>query len=509
MRNYCRVAAFNRVARLNGQSAMPIAMLFVWLVSAANAFSAERNIVVFITDDQSPTLGCYGDTAAATPNIDALAADGVLFTHAFCTTASCSASRSVVLSGLHNHANGHYGHQHSYHKFSSFPWVKTLPVLLAKQGYRTARIGKHHNAPEDVYFFDTKLPGNSRSTVEMADNCQAFIAAKDDKPFFLYFATSDPHRGGGLAEELPYKPDRFGNKPDRGAYPGVEEVFYDLDEVIVPAFLPDTPTCRAELAQYYQSCARIDQGLGRLIEILKAAGKYDDTLILYTSDHGMAFSGGKTTVYEGGLRVPFVVRNPYDKKRQHKNDSMISFVDITPTLLDFAGGLNRGTRSTDLFKTTSGRGANAKETPYRFDGRSFLPILGQESADGWDSIFASHTFHEIQMYYPMRVVRDRKYKLIWNIAYPLPYPFASDLWRAPSWQAQFKQGLGAPYGTKTVGEYIQRPEFEFFHIAEDPHEAKNLAADPEYADLMNKYKEQLKQYQKRTKDPWIMKWEYE
>lgn len=484
-----------------------IVWAIVWVTPST--WAAERNIVVFITDDQSPTLGCYGDTAARTPNIDALAADGVLFTHAFCTTASCSASRSVVLSGLHNHANGHYGHQHSYHKFSSYPWVKTLPVLLAKLGYRTARIGKHHNAPEEVYFFDTKIAGNSRSPVEMADNCEKFITGDDDKPFFLYYATSDPHRGGGFADELPYKPDRFGNKPNRGAYPGIDEKFYELDEVIVPQFLPDTPTCRAELTQYYQSCARIDQGLGRLIEILKKTGKYDDTLILYTSDHGMAFSGGKTTVYEGGLRVPFVVRNPYAKKRAHTNKSMISFVDITPTLLDFAGGLERETRTTKLFSTRQGRGNNAKDVPYKFDGRTFLPILDEDSADGWDSIFASHTFHEIQMYYPMRVVRDREYKLIWNIAYPLPYPFASDLWRAPSWQAQFKQGLGAPYGTKTVGEYIQRPEFEFFHVAEDPHEAKNLASNPKYSDLMDKYKAKLKQYQRQTKDPWIMKWEYE
>ena len=100
-------------------------------------WAAEKNIVVVIADDLSPTMGCYGDMTAVTPNIDRLAADGTLFRYAFATTASCSASRSVVLSGLHNHRNGHYGHLHSYHKFSSFPWVKTLPVLLAKAGYRT------------------------------------------------------------------------------------------------------------------------------------------------------------------------------------------------------------------------------------------------------------------------------------------------------------------------------------------------------------------------------------
>ena len=471
--------------------------------------AAPKNIVVFITDDQSPTMGCYGDTSARTPHMDRLAAEGTMFTRAFCTTASCSASRSVVLTGLHNHANGHYGHLHSYHKFSSYPWVQTLPVLLAKKGYRTARIGKHHNGPEEVYHFETKLPGNSRSPVEMADNCEAFINADDAKPFFLYFATSDPHRGGGFAEELPHRPDRFGNLPDKGAYPGIKEEFYSAEEVTVPPFLPDTPTCRAELAQYYQSVARIDQGLGRLVKILKDAGKYEDTLILFTSDHGMAFPGGKTTVYEGGLRVPLIVRNPYATKTGVVSDSMISFIDLTPTLLDFAGGLDRKTRSTQLASRTRGRGRNAKQVPYRFHGRSFLPVLEQERAEGWDVIHASHTFHEIQMYYPMRVVRDREWKLIWNIAHPLPYPFASDLWKAPTFQAQYKQGLDAPYGQKTVGEYIQRPEFELFHISEDPNEKYNLADSGRHREVLERYKARLKAFQEATDDPWIMKWEYE
>ncbi len=486
--------------------------LFAVLAAAlalGSAQAAKKNIVVFITDDQSPTMGCYGDKSAVTPSMDKLAADGVLFRNAFCTTASCSASRSVVLTGLHNHANGQYGHLHSYHKFSSYPWVKTLPVILAKAGYRTARIGKHHNGPEEVYFFETKIPGNSRSTVEMANNCQEFINADDGKPFFLYFATSDPHRGGGKATELPYGPDRFGNKPDEEAYPGVKEVFFDPKKVNVPYFLPDTPTCRAELAQYYQSVSRIDQGLGRLIEILKKSGKYDDTLILFTSDHGMAFPGGKTTVYEGGLNVPFIVRNPYSKKRGIENDAMISFIDITPTLLDFAGVFGRDSRTTDLFTRKRGRGKKAKESPYQFHGRSFLSILDEKHPKGWDMVTASHTFHEIQMYYPMRVVRDRKFKLIWNIAYQLPYPFASDLWAAPSWQAQYKQGPNAMYGQKTVGEYIQRPKFELFDIANDPEEKYNLAGDPKFAKVLAQYQAKIKQFQKDYNDPWIMKWDYE
>ena len=471
--------------------------------------AAEKNIVIVIADDLSPTLGCYGDMTAVTPNIDRLASDGTLFRHAFATTASCSASRSVVLTGLHNHRNGHYGHLHSYHKFSSFPWVKTLPVLLAKAGYRTARAGKHHNGPEDVYFFEEKIQANSRSTVEMANNCEAFIKTKSEKPFFLYYATSDPHRGGGTATELPHRPNRFGNKPNKGAYPGVKEIFYAPSKVTIPPFLPDTPETRAELAQYYQSTSRVDQGLGRLMEILKKNGKWDNTIVVFTSDHGMAFAGGKTTVYEGGLHVPFIVRNPYQKERGNTNNAMISFVDIVPTLLDFAGGYDpkRGAAKAELVTMPKGRGT--KKGPYIFHGRSFLPVLAEKNPDGWDAINASHTFHEIQMYYPMRVVRDRKYKLIWNIAHPLPYPFASDLWAAPSWQAQWKKGLTANYGKKTVREYIHRPQFELFDISADPNEAVNLATDEKYAPVLEEYKAKMKKFQSTTQDPWILKWKYE
>ena len=105
--------------------------------------------------------------------------------------------------------------------------------------------------------------------------------------------------------------------------------------------MPDTSETREELAQYYQSVSRIDQGLAKLVEILKEADLYDKTMIVFTSDHGMAFAGGKTTVYEGGLRVPFVVRNPYEEKRGVRVDgAMISHIDITPSLLDFAGALD-------------------------------------------------------------------------------------------------------------------------------------------------------------------------
>ncbi len=484
---------------------------------------AERNIVLFVTDDLSPDLGCYGNRVIKTPRIDLLASESTLYKHAFATTASCSASRSVILSGLHNHANGQYGHLHNYHKFSAQPWVQSLPVLLRRRGYRTANIGKFHVGPKSVFAFDQEISVARHNPEAMAENCREFLQADSDSPFFLYFATSEPHRGGSIATELPGQPNRFGNSKARRA--SLDKVEYDSSEVVVPSFLPDTLECRAELAQYCQAVSRIDRGVGRLIDILKSTGHWDNTLFLFTSDHGMAFPGAKTSVYEAGLRVPFLVRNPYQPlKETVRSDALVSLLDITPTLVDFAGGVDRDTGrirglqkkmwqwktySPDDEKFQRSGVGKMEWVPYRFHGRSILPTLGRSSTSGWDSITASHTFHEIQMYYPMRVYRDRKYKLIWNIAHQLPYPFASDLWTAPTWQTQYRQGPETPYGFRTVRTMMKHPKFELFDMQKDPEGRENLAENPQYVDVLSRYIEKLKAFQHETGDPWALKWLYE
>lgn len=499
-------------------------MIKTWFILAVafnallglSAQAAKKNIVLFVTDDQSLDAGCYGNPVIKTPNLDSLAKDGTLFTHAFCTTASCSASRSVILTGLHNHANGHYGHQHGYHKFSSYSNIVSLPVLLGKAGYRTARCGKYHVAPESVYQFDEVIPGSSRSPVEMAQESKRFIEESSEHPFFLYICTSDPHRDNKIANELPNHPNRFGNPPPGSkGYPGIEEVSYNAEDVVVPGFLPDTPTCRAEIAQYYQSVSRIDQGLGQLFQVLKQTGRWEDTLLVFISDHGIAMPGAKTTLYDGGMRSPCIVRNPYNKNRNVRSEAMVSWVDLTPTLLDFAGVLDKSRKSANpavvakIDKPSTHSQRTNKTKRGDFHGRSFLSLLEFENADGWDEVYASHTFHEIQMYYPMRVVRTRRHKLIWNIAHPLPFPFASDLWAAPTWQAQYRLGLETPYGAQTVGNYIQRPEFELFDLESDPFEGDNLADDPKHAELLAEMKAKLRAFQEKTNDPWIIKWRYE
>lgn len=458
-----------------------------WMARSSMAAASKRpNVVLIVSDDHGRgDLGCYGNPAIKTPNLDTLAAEGVRFNNAFCTTASCSASRSVILSGLYNHYNGQYGHQHSYHHFSSFNRVRSMPVLLTQAGYRTARIGKYHVAPEEIYKFDVALHGGARSPVQMADNCKGFIASDNAKPFFLYFCTSDPHRGGGKAKDLPHQPDRFGNR-DQG-YPGIKEVKYDPEDVIVPDYLPDIPECRAELAQYCQAVSRVDQGVGHLMGLLKQAGQYDNTIVIYISDNGIAFPGAKTTLYEPGMNLPCIVRTPWQKNKGIACDALVNYADLAPTILDFAG---------------------ATPSDYEFHGRSFKRVLEHQRVDGWDTTYASHTFHEITMYYPMRVVRERRYKLIWNIAHGLEYPFASDLWASATWQGNLKRG-NKTYGQRTIDAYLHRPKFELYDLQNDPHETINLADDPNHQDKFNEMKAKLKAFQKQTKDPWILKWDYE
>ncbi len=459
-----------------------VKVLALLLSSLLLSPSAELpNIILIVSDDHGDdALGCYGNPIIQTPNMDRLAREGIRFTNAYCTTASCAASRSVILTGKYGHATGSYGHVHDYHHFSTYKNVRSLPVMLAKKGYHTAHIGKYHLAPKSVYHFQTTLQAHPRNTVEMAEACRSTITG--DRPFFLYFCPDDPHRGPPLDQQQWDSPNSFGNRTK--GYPGVTPVQYDPAKVIVPPFLPDSPQCRAEIAEYYQSISRIDQGLGKLLQILQDSGKADNTVILYLSDNGMAFPGAKTTVYEPGIKLPFIYKDPRTSLKGKTNHSFISWVDLTPTILELAG---------------------LKPAADQFHGRSILPILAEESAQDWQQIYAAHNFHELTMYYPMRVIRSGNMKLIWNIAYPLEYPFATDLWTASTWQQVYRNKLEF-FGKRTVKDYLFRPRFELYDLVKDPFENKNLALEPAHAATLLSLQKKIKDFQLKTNDPWQISW---
>ncbi len=432
------------------------------------AAPSHRNVLLLIGDDHGLDAGCYGNRVIKTPHLDRLAGEGVRFSHGFSTVASCSPSRSVILTGLFVHTNGQYGLAHAEHKQSTYANVRSLPRLLRENGYRTGVIGKLHVTPPEVYPFEQQWPGG-RNVYEMAEKAREFFAAKDDRPFFLLIGYTDPHRAGrGFANDQNYR--------------NVQKVSYDPNDVIVPPFLPDLPAVRRDIADYYESVSRLDQGIGFALKALEESGKANETLVIYLSDNGMPFPGAKTNLYDAGIRLPLIVRSPAQTQRGVVNNAMVSWVDIAPTILDWAG----------------------IKPPANLPGRSFLPILEQENPPGWDMIFASHIFHEITMYYPMRVVRTRRHKFIWNLAHELPAPFASDLWASPTWQTILR-GNVKMMGQRPTDALLHRPEYELYDLEKDPHELKNVANDPAYAQILSDLKARLRKMMEETKDPWVVK----
>src|SRR5262249_34764622 len=276
--------------------------------SAASALAAPpggnfRSVLLLIADDHSPIAGCYGNPVIHTPNMDRLARRGVIFTNAYCTTASCSASRSVILTGLHNHANGQFGHAHDPHNFHTHDHVQSIPRLAKAQGFATSVIGKLHVLPPAVYPWDYEPPpapeGGNRNVYGMARQAREFFKKIGSQPFYLHVGFGDPHRAGDHS--------RFANDRE---YPRVERKIYSPADVIVPPFLPDRPEVRRELAEYYQSISRLDQGVGFFLEALENAGRAKDTLVVYMSDHGMPFPGAKGSFYDSGLAGPLIVAAP-------------------------------------------------------------------------------------------------------------------------------------------------------------------------------------------------------
>jgi N-sulfoglucosamine sulfohydrolase len=457
-------------------SLLPALLVLLFAHPAVHAApKPPRNVLVLIADDLGLQVGCYGDPRARTPHLDALAKKGVRFTHAFAAVSSCSPSRSTIYTGLHTHTSGQYGLAHASHNFHTRPGVKSLPGVLNAAGYRTGIIGKIHVLPQSVYPFGVevtaKLAGN-RDVAALAREARKFFAA-GDKPFALVVGFGDPHRA------------RVGFANHR-SYPGVKDLSFAPNEVTLPYFLPDQLDARKDLADYYQAVHRLDQGVGMVLDALKETKHTDDTLVIFLSDNGIPFPGAKTTLYDSGVHLPLLVSSPLQKRRGVVNSALVSWVDIMPTILDWAGA----------------------KGPGNLAGRSFLPILEEEKPKGWDVVYGSHQFHEVTMYYPMRMVRTRTHKYLRNLAHKLDYPFASDLYNSPTWQGILKRG-DKSLGKRTVKQYVHRPLEELYDLEKDPHELKNLAADPKYATVLAEMRKRMRAWQEKTNDPWLVKYHYE
>jgi N-sulfoglucosamine sulfohydrolase len=336
--------------------------LALLLLAAGPVFAdnPKRNILFLIADDLGRQVGCFGDKTAKTPNIDALAKGGTRFTNAFASVASCSPSRATLLTGLPTHQCGQYGLAHDTHNAHTFRTVQSVPKLLQAAGYRTGVISKLHVQPKEVYPWDAEVAVNGRNGPAIAAQARKFIADGGDKPFFLLVGFTDPHRAKvGFDSQAKFK--------------GVPQERFDPKSVPVPYHLPDTDAVRADLADYYGSVARLDYGVGAVLAALKESGQADNTLVIFLSDNGIPFPGAKTTVYDSGLHLPLIVQAPNQKAKGVVNQAMVSWTDIAPTVLDWAG---------------------VKPAP-AMGGKSLLPILEAEDAKDRDTVFGSHQFHEI------------------------------------------------------------------------------------------------------------------
>ncbi|MDF1658548.1 MAG: sulfatase [Verrucomicrobiales bacterium] len=450
-------------------------LIYIFLVLSVNLLSAgeKKNVLFLISDNQTwSDVGCYGHPIVKTPNIDQLAAEGVRFEQAFATTASCGPSRAVMYTGLLTHSNGQYAHPHREHNQQIRPDVTSVFEMLKGAGYRTGLIGKDHVKPLEKYPMDFKPRTRGRDVIGMAELADEFFATSED-PFFLVVSWHDPHpvsidgKGWGIPKPVD----------------GYEPLPYDPAEVIVPPFLPDAPEVREGIAGYYQQISRMDHGLGLILESLKKRGHEEETLVIFISDHGTSEPGAMGTHYEPGVRVPFIVRQPGLEKPASPNRALVAFTDITPTILDWTG---------------------VAFDEYAFHGRSILPILAEPNPEGWDEVLLSHIAHDIFAYYPMRTLRQRDFKLIWNLTPGAEYPLPIDAVQRRTW-VMLREREDEMIGGRRVEDFLKRPRLELYDLKNDPWETKNLANDPAHANQLEDMVKNLMGKLEVQEDSWIRK----
>ena len=483
------------------------AVVFFFLVVSCDGTRAPKqlnNVLVMLVDDGGFEATIYGNDKVKTPNLDAFVKRSVVFKNGFTSVSSCSPSRSALLTGLPQHQNGMYGLYGGRHHFSSFDGVRSLPLILNKTDQIfTGIIGKKHVGPESVYPFPfsyTEQDGYNlnqvgRNITLMKELVNKFLSQVDSKPFFLYIGIHDVHRCSHSDTQI-YGDfcEHFGDgsSPEAGVIPDWHPIDYNPDDVQVPFFLQDTPKTREDLAAQYRIVSRMDEGVGLFLQALKDYGFENNTLVIYTSDNGIPFPNAKTNLYDPGMGEPMIVSNPYAPQRWGEvSEAMVGLTDIVPTVLEW------------FDMKYPGYTLNGKSVV--LTGESLLPILEKEPETGWDTVFSSHDVHEATMYYPMRVLRNKNYKVIKNLNYKMPYPIAADIYESPTFLDLLNRTMsgGETHWFKTLKEYYYRDLWELYDIENDPQELKNLANNPSYQNILSSLQGQLNLWRVVTNDLWI------
>ena len=431
---------------------------------ASGSDRPERpNIVMYISDDHGVDfVGCYGNADVRTPNIDALANEGMRFARLFAASPTCAPSRSALWTGLYPAHNGCMGN-HTTCRAD----VTTLPSYLKQLGYRVVLANKRHAKPWKAFDFEyinAALPRNAAHPrkyrregldAKAVDALLAEHRASQPKvPLCLIVADSSPH--------VTWEPNQT----------------YDLAKLKLPPFIVDTPMTRRAMANYYQDITTMDTRVGAVRASLKKHGFEDNTLFIYTTDQGSEWPHSKWTLYDAGIRVPFVAVWPGVIRPGEVCDAMISFVDVTPTFIAGAGGAR----------------------PEGMDGRSFLPVLRGKERHFRDTIYATHTRDANMNVFPQRCVRDQRYKYILNLysenTWTTHWTKVPDLPESHKevWDTWVEKAAGDPHAARIVKLNEQHPPEELYDTEVDPYELNNVARNTEMRPVLLRMRRQLKQW---------------
>lgn len=412
------------------------------MLSAAERPNDERpNIVLYLSDDLGRwETSIHGSPDVRTPTLDRLAAEGMVFEHAYVASPSCCPNRFSLLTGL-------MPARHGAHPNHSKPKDGTafLPPLLKAAGYTIASFGKVAHGSRDFEGCDFL----SKPAMGMSDPVTKWFAEADPEgPVCLMVGDRRPH------------------------VTWTEENLYTPAKITLPDVLIDTPDTREHWCRYLTDITRMDEEMGRTYELARQRFG-DDFVFLFTSDHGAQWPFGKWNLYDLGIRVPLVAVWPGKIKAGTRTDAMVSWVDILPTLIDIAG----------------------QDVPSDIDGRSFKNVLVGDTSDHRDRIYTTHTGDGPMNIFPIRSVRTKDMKYIWNLRPDAYHTNHSNFLRRDGagffWHSWEDKAKTDPKAQQIIDAYYVRAPVEVFDLKDDPRERHNVANDPKYSGAMRSLRNDL------------------
>jgi N-sulfoglucosamine sulfohydrolase len=401
----------------------------------------KPNILYLHSHDTGRFIQPYGHQVP-TPNIQRLADQGLLFRKAFCAAPTCSGSRAALLTGEYPHTNGMMGLAHRGFELSDYS--HHIVHTLREAGYWSGLIGEQHLSKDpSVLGYDHVIESDSNHVDYVAPAAVDLLSQAPPEPFFLSVGFFETHREY-------FEPT------------SVRDALYSLP----PDNLPDTPETRRDMASYKASARSLDQGVGSVLNALDEHELADDTLVILTTDHGLAFPGAKGTLYDRGIGVLLIMRGPAGAHGGRVANALVSHVDIFPTICELAG----------------------IEAPARLQGRSLLPVMRREVEDVNDAIFAELTYHAA--YEPMRAVRTERWKYIRRFGDRLK-PVLPNVDDSPTKDLLIAEGWAD----------VDLPREALHDLRFDPVEAHNLIDAPHCAEVAAEMRERLDEWMRATEDP--------